>query len=174
MVVDPFLGSGISAIEAVQLRRRMIGIDVNPSAVRLARLLVAPPSVDLLQNALKRVAATAEARILDSYMTREGKAATHYVWHRQVLEKVWVAPDEGRTRMEMQPTEHDLALLNTFASYQPRHLPIPAFFRIPGLTPPPISRSETFLQDGRCAILNCCSTPLANSPQTRKKPSDSV
>ena len=66
LVVDPFLGSGISAIEAVQLRRRMIGIDVIP-AVRLARLLVAPPSVDRLQNALKRVAATAEARILQLY-----------------------------------------------------------------------------------------------------------
>jgi hypothetical protein len=129
LVVDPFLGSGISAIEAVQLRRRIIGIDVNPSAVRLACLLVAPPSVNLLQNALRQVAATTQAPILDSYMTREGKAATHYVWRRQVLEKVWVAPDEGRTRTEMQPTEHDLALLSSFATYQPRHLPNPRFFQ---------------------------------------------
>src|SRR6266498_3840587 len=44
LVVDPFLGSGISALEAVQLKRRFVGVDINPAAVRIARLLVSPPS----------------------------------------------------------------------------------------------------------------------------------
>ena len=44
LVVDPFLGSGISALEAVQLYRRFVGMDINPAAVRLTRLLVSPPS----------------------------------------------------------------------------------------------------------------------------------
>jgi hypothetical protein len=129
LVVDPFLGSGISALEAVQLRRRIIGIDVNPAAVRLSRLLVSPPPVKALREGLRHVATMVDARILDSYMTTEGKPATHYVWRGQALEKVWVAPDKGRTRTELQPSSHDLALLDTFASYRPRRLRNPRFFQ---------------------------------------------
>src|SRR5258707_15777303 len=44
LVVDPFLGSGISALEAVQLRRRFVGMDINPAAVRLTRMLGSPQS----------------------------------------------------------------------------------------------------------------------------------
>src|SRR5258708_34523598 len=43
LVVDPFLGSGISALESVQLHRRFAGMDLNPAAVRLTRLLGSPP-----------------------------------------------------------------------------------------------------------------------------------
>ena len=51
LVVDPFLGSGVSALEAVQLKRRFVGMDINPAAVRLARLLVSPPSVRAVHEA---------------------------------------------------------------------------------------------------------------------------
>src|SRR5437773_322549 len=72
LVVDPFLGSGISALEAVQLRRRVIGIDINPAAVRLSRLLVSPPHVELVRKSLQTVAASVRKPILDSYETIEG------------------------------------------------------------------------------------------------------
>jgi len=129
LVVDPFLGSGISALEAVQLRRRIIGIDVNPAAIRLSRMLVAPPPPKHLEKALHHIATTIRSTILDSYITAEGKPATHYVWRAQTLEKVWIAPEEGRTRTELPPTAQDLALLETFASYQPRRLRNPRFFQ---------------------------------------------
>src|SRR5438094_9954142 len=57
LVIDPFLGSGISAVEAIQMKRRFVGIDINPAAVRLTRLLVSPPPVHELDIALKRIAA---------------------------------------------------------------------------------------------------------------------
>src|SRR5436853_7603779 len=57
LVVDPFLGSGISALEAVQLHRRFVGIDINPAAVRLARLLVSPPSARAVDEAFTQVSA---------------------------------------------------------------------------------------------------------------------
>src|SRR5437867_12736217 len=60
LVVDPFLGSGISALEAVQLKRRFIGVDLNPAAVRIARLLVSPPSASAVDGAFTRVAALAK------------------------------------------------------------------------------------------------------------------
>src|SRR6266571_7426006 len=55
LVVDPFLGSGVSALEAVQLKRRFVGMDINPVAVRLARLLLSPPSAGALHEAFTRV-----------------------------------------------------------------------------------------------------------------------
>src|SRR6266699_1029546 len=73
LVVDPFLGSGISALESVQLKRRFVGMDINPAAVRIARLLVSPPSAGLVQEALARVSAFAKDAILESYATARQK-----------------------------------------------------------------------------------------------------
>src|SRR2546425_12222328 len=63
LVVDPFLGSGISALESVQLKRRLVGMDINPAAVRIARLLVSPPPAGVVQEALARGSAFAQDAI---------------------------------------------------------------------------------------------------------------
>ena len=70
LVVDPFLGSGISALEAVQLNRRFVGMDINPAAVRLTRLLVSPPSARAVMKRSRRVSALVKDAILESYTTR--------------------------------------------------------------------------------------------------------
>lgn len=128
LVVDPFLGSGISALEAVQLKRRFIGIDINPAAVRIARLLVSPPSTRAVDDALARVAALARDAILDSYATTHRKPATHYVWCNGRMEKVWLTNAGIRKRIELSPDVQDIALAEQFASYQPQRLRAPRFF----------------------------------------------
>ncbi|WP_373049050.1 DNA methyltransferase [Vulgatibacter sp.] len=55
LVVDPFMGSGTAPIAAARLGRRAIGIDINPLAVELARLLAAPPEVDAVRAGFRRV-----------------------------------------------------------------------------------------------------------------------
>ncbi len=129
LVVDPFLGSGVSVLEALQAGRRAIGIDLNPAAVRISRLLAAPPPADVARLALETVAEGAKEQILDSYRTVGGKIATHFVWDGTSLAKVWVQAREGRTRAELTPCEEDLALLNSFASYRPRLLRNLRFFK---------------------------------------------
>src|SRR6266481_3443233 len=69
LVLDPFLGSGISALEAVQLKRRFVGVDINPAAVRIARLLVSPPSARDVDEAFTQVSALVKDAILESYAT---------------------------------------------------------------------------------------------------------
>ena len=128
LVVDPFLGSGISALEAVQLKRRFIGVDINPVAVRIARLLVSPPSARVVDEAFTRVSAIARAAILESYATTRKTPATHYVWRNGSMEKVWLTNGESRSRVELPPGEQDLALAERFASYQPLRLRAPRFF----------------------------------------------
>ena len=128
LVVDPFLGSGISAVEAIQLKRRFVGMDINPAAVRLARLLVSPPLVNDVEVALKRVSALVKGTILESYTTAQKRPATHFVWRNSVMEMVWQMNGESRNRLELPPDEHDIALAESFSSYQPQRLRAPRFF----------------------------------------------
>ena len=66
LVVDPFLGSGIAALEAVQLKRRFVGIDINPAAVRLTRMLVSPQSARTIDETLTQVSTLVKDAILKS------------------------------------------------------------------------------------------------------------
>ena len=127
-MVDPFLGSGISALEAVQLKRRFVGIDINPAAVRLTRLLVSPPTAHSVAMALSQVSALVKEAILESYTSAQKRPATHYVWRKGVMEMVWRTNGESRNRLELPPDEQDIALMERFASYQPQRLRAPRFF----------------------------------------------
>src|SRR6266567_1984373 len=128
MVVDPFLGSGISALEAIQLHRRFVGMDINPAAVRLTRLLASPPSARAVQEALTHISALVKDAILESYTTAQKRPATHFVWRKGVMEMVWRTNGESRSRLELPPDQHDIALAQGFASYKPQRLRAPRFF----------------------------------------------
>lgn len=47
IVLDPFCGSGITAIEAIRLRRKVVAADLNPMAAFITRMTLEP--VDLLK-----------------------------------------------------------------------------------------------------------------------------
>ncbi|MCX8473751.1 MAG: DNA methyltransferase [Sediminibacterium sp.] len=55
LVLDPFSGSGITAIEALMNRRKAINIDINPFAVFLVQSLVAPVNFQELQQSFEEV-----------------------------------------------------------------------------------------------------------------------
>jgi len=42
LVVDPYCGSGTTLVEAALLRRRALGLDLNPLAVLIARVKITP------------------------------------------------------------------------------------------------------------------------------------
>jgi len=128
LVVDPFLGSGISASEAIRLKRRFVGIDINPAAVRIARLLVSPPSAGVVEDALMMVRASVKDAILDSYTTTQKRLATHYVWLNSIMEKVWLTNGDSRNRLELPPDKQDIALSEKFTFYHPQRLRAPMFF----------------------------------------------
>jgi len=55
LVLDPFGGSGVTAIEAMMLDRRAIHLDLNPMSVFLVDSLTCPVKVDELQASFARV-----------------------------------------------------------------------------------------------------------------------
>ena len=55
VVLDPFMGSGVTVIEATQLGRTAIGNDLNPVACFIARMTLAPVDITKLRAACERV-----------------------------------------------------------------------------------------------------------------------
>lgn len=128
LVIDPFLGSGVSAIEAVRLNRRVIGIDLNPAAIRLTRMLVNPPSKGNVEASFAQIRTTVKTEIMATYKTADGDAATHYLWSGDVMEKIWRMQPNAKKRIEGFPAEADLKLAAKFDSYEPHLLRKPRFF----------------------------------------------
>ena len=55
VVLDPFGGSGVTAIEALMIERKGINIDLNPMAVFLVQSLVAPVNLSDFADAFEKV-----------------------------------------------------------------------------------------------------------------------
>src|SRR3989304_7553431 len=70
IVFDPFAGSGVVAMEALKIGRRVIICDLLPVANEIARLTIKPVSENELYNAYKKVETRVKRKILDLYKTR--------------------------------------------------------------------------------------------------------
>lgn len=121
LVVDPMSGAGLSGPAAVRHGRRFVGIDLNPVAAELGRLFLVPPPVEELTSAFQRLSETTRPRIEESYALGSGEVASHYLWEQDSLRAVWSRPPDSRSRVEHEPTHHDLALSATYRNYAPQH-----------------------------------------------------
>ena len=127
IVADPFVGSGTTGREAILQSRRFIGMDINPVAAELTRLLVCPPDVQDLQSAAVEVEKQARKRILESYAIKDFDGfASHYLWDQSTLSQVWAR--SGRLRVELEPTEYDYTLSRSFSEYTSVRIRPPEFF----------------------------------------------
>jgi len=54
-ILDPFGGSGVTAIEALMNNRKAISIDINPLAIFMVNSLISPVNFDELNKAFERV-----------------------------------------------------------------------------------------------------------------------
>lgn len=66
LVLDPFGGTGVTAIEAVVLNRRAINIDINPLSVFIVRTLAQPIELDDLAAAFNQVVSNYERLVPQS------------------------------------------------------------------------------------------------------------
>lgn len=127
LVVDPFCGSGVTGLAAVSLRRRFLGIDLNPIAGRLTSLLMDLPVRQELESAFARVTRLCRRQINESYLTESfSRPATHYLWERDSLQQVWVV--SGRQRTSAEPTRYDYEMFERFEAHKPRFR-APRFFK---------------------------------------------
>ncbi|MBI4722699.1 MAG: hypothetical protein HY769_06865 [Candidatus Stahlbacteria bacterium] len=55
IVLDPYVGSGVAAVEAIKLGRKGIGIDLNPVATFITRMTAIPVDINKIKNAFGEI-----------------------------------------------------------------------------------------------------------------------
>jgi DNA modification methylase len=128
IVLDPFLGSGFISRECLSQNRRFIGIDLNPLAIEHTNFLLTLPKASTFKTALKEIEKKVKQKINESYLVENSKIASHYLWKGNLLLKVWLKPEIGRNRIELEPTSFDLEKIKEFSSYSVRNIRKPTFF----------------------------------------------
>src|ERR1035437_2958040 len=69
IVFDPFGGSGVSALEALKIGRRVIISDLSPISTEIIRLTIKNVSLTKLEEAFRRVETKVKKKIQNLYLT---------------------------------------------------------------------------------------------------------
>ncbi len=89
LVLDPFCGSGGTALAALMEGRKAIAIDLSPAATFITKNYCTPVDVDELQKAFEELQAKVQPEMDWLYATRcdrcEGRATTAYTVYSQVF-----------------------------------------------------------------------------------------
>ena len=94
IVMDPFCGSGVTAIEALFTKRKAIAIDINPIATFITRATLLPVPPSDMEMEYRRIRDTIESSINEFYLTRctrcgADAVGTHFIWEGDVIKKIW-------------------------------------------------------------------------------------
>ncbi len=123
IVLDPFLGSGLVAREAVMRQRRFIGIDINPVAIELSNLVVNLPNPCLFKEAIDELERSVKSEIYQTYLLEDGEFGSHYLWNGNELQSVWQKNnkiDKTDKIDKRLPTNHDYQLFQQWEAYEPK------------------------------------------------------
>ena len=70
IILDPFLGGGTTAIEAIKLKRKIIGLDINPLAIFITKTTLSPVRLAPLESTFKSIFRQLIPIIAPLYQTR--------------------------------------------------------------------------------------------------------
>ena len=77
VVLDPFLGSGTTAFEAIRTGRKVIGIDINPLAIFITKTTLSPVRLASLENAFYKVVSDVSETTKSLFRTKCTKWKTY-------------------------------------------------------------------------------------------------
>lgn len=80
VVLDPFGGSGTTAVEALKLGARAISLDINPVATLVQRQAVQRWDIAALRQAFSEVEEQCRAEIDRVHRTEDGRTVLYYFW----------------------------------------------------------------------------------------------
>ncbi|MGA2159624.1 MAG: DNA methyltransferase [Dehalococcoidia bacterium] len=112
IILDPFSGYGVTAIEALKLKRRVVAIDLNPMATFIARTVIKPVNLAVLNWSFRDIETTCRKQINELYATKCikcGKKATVEFVIRKNTEPIEIAYtcDCSKTRLFKKPDKQD-------------------------------------------------------------------
>lgn len=123
IVLDPFCGSGVTAVESLKLARKAIALDLDPMSVFITRMTAMPVDLEEFRKTYNTIKENVKKRILSYYVTtcRRCKSeviATHFIWEVEndfeLPTKVWYkCTNCGRELLQRENIEkNDLLLLH--------------------------------------------------------------
>lgn len=94
IVMDPFSGSGITAIESLISGRRTIAIDLNPVATFIARMSLMPVELERFSAEFASIKQDMKPGIDSLYVTqcpncKHDAVATHTIWRHGARSTIW-------------------------------------------------------------------------------------
>lgn len=115
IVLDPFVGSGVTAIEALRLGRKAVAIDLNPIATFMTRMIAKPIDLEKFQKAFDKIEKTVKGDIEKLYETRCNKCKGEANILATIWERETNTPIELRiycphceTRRAKSPSDEDM------------------------------------------------------------------
>lgn len=117
IVLDPFLGSGVSITEAIFNSRKGLGIDINPSAVFITNQLIEKVDIKEFLNEYLKIEAELKEKINSFYLvSKNGEQYTgqNYLWEQDKLSEVRYTNGSVK-RYSKEPDSSDYELINTFS-----------------------------------------------------------
>lgn len=96
IVLDPFVGSGVTAIEAIKAGRKAVAIDLNPMATFITKCSVIPCDIGELKKEFKHIGVLTKNKILELYKTscpdhpHEETKVICGIWEGSELTDIWV------------------------------------------------------------------------------------
>jgi len=70
VVLDSFIGSGVTAIEAIRLGRKTIAVDLNPVSILITRMTLMPVELKNFERAFKSIERNVKTAIMKFYETK--------------------------------------------------------------------------------------------------------
>lgn len=128
IVLDPFLGSGFICEESLKWDRKFIGIDINPFSIEHTTFLLNLPSYKEYSDAINDIKINIQDKINNSYCMVDNSVASHYLWENEKLKKVWLKGENGRSRIEVEPSDFDIENINKYEDYQIKYIRNIKFF----------------------------------------------
>lgn len=98
-VLDSFCGSGVTLIEALKANRKCIGVDLNPIAIRLAKVSMTAVDNNEVNRTFKSIKKNLQNKISSLYEVDENgekTLVTHTIWKNSEPIEVWYATDKKK------------------------------------------------------------------------------
>lgn len=70
IILDPFCGGGVTVVEGLKLKRKVIGVDLNPLATYITRMEVEPLDVTKFKTTFDEIIKIIEKEVLPLYKTK--------------------------------------------------------------------------------------------------------
>lgn len=115
VVLDPFVGSGVAAIEALRLGRKAVAIDLDPISTFITRMTLIPVDLGKFKDAFEKIKTRVASEIQKLYQTECPKCG----YEATILATIWLREknkamelrlfcDKCNKRLKKEPTPNDL------------------------------------------------------------------